>query len=103
MVRVYIDHEDVIYRVHDAVYGVPPASPFKRVVVKDQSMHAPADKVPGGKEHGFKQFCADVLRSWQKTLAQVSSAAMTCVMSSSLARPLLSRFAARCTDRDGRP
>ena len=33
MVRVYVDHRGVRYRVHDAVYGVPPAAPFKRMQV----------------------------------------------------------------------
>ena len=33
MVRVYVDHDGVGYRVHDAVFGVPPAKPFKNVRV----------------------------------------------------------------------
>jgi hypothetical protein len=33
MVRLYVDHRGVRYRVHDAVYGVPPAAPFKRMHV----------------------------------------------------------------------
>jgi len=33
VVRVYLDHEGVSYRVHDAVYGAPPAKPFKNVRV----------------------------------------------------------------------
>jgi hypothetical protein len=31
MVRVYVGHDGVSYRVHDAVYGVPPTKPFKNV------------------------------------------------------------------------
>ena len=31
--RVYLDDNGVSYRVHDAVYGVPPAAPFKRMRV----------------------------------------------------------------------
>jgi hypothetical protein len=33
MVSLYIEHRGVRYRVHDAVYGVPPAAPFKRMRV----------------------------------------------------------------------
>jgi hypothetical protein len=33
MVRLYVDCRGVRYRVHDAVYGVPPAAPFKRIRV----------------------------------------------------------------------
>ena len=33
MLRVYIDHRGVRCRVHDAVYGVPPAALFKRMQV----------------------------------------------------------------------
>jgi hypothetical protein len=33
MVRLYFDCRGVRYRVHDAVYGVLPAAPFKRMRV----------------------------------------------------------------------
>jgi hypothetical protein len=33
MVRLYVDHRGVRYRVHDAVYGISPAAPFKRMRV----------------------------------------------------------------------
>jgi hypothetical protein len=33
MVRLYVDCRGVRYRVHDAVYGVRPAAPFKRMRV----------------------------------------------------------------------
>ncbi len=33
MVRVYIDRDGVSYRVHDAIFGVPPAKPFTNVRV----------------------------------------------------------------------
>jgi hypothetical protein len=31
--RLSLDHDGVSYRVHDAVYGVPPAKPFKNARV----------------------------------------------------------------------
>jgi hypothetical protein len=72
MVRLYIDHRGVRYRVHDAVYGVAPAAPFKR-------MRVPLGD-PRATERYFKPETGDTLvyQFRPRDARELTEAALTC-------------------------